>query len=198
VTARRSQRLYAAQPVRMRVGCDRACDLRVALSGRGSDLTAVTRSLARAGTVNLRLQRWDGRSPKAGRQRVRVLVRATAPAGHEVVPVSRSVLVVARPALPVPALGDVRAVRRGRSIVVTWHTASAARRVYFLVYAQHGRRLTSASFRDRKAIRLVRGRGRTRFRVRLHPQHPDRIRFVRIDASSIDGRGGHHIVVPVD
>jgi hypothetical protein len=196
-----SQRLFASSPLRVRVRCDRACDIYATVRGSHS---AVTASTSHAGRVALRLQRGE-RTRRVGhreiaqtrRGRLRIVVRAAAPNGHRIATASRTVRVRARPALPIPRPTAVRARRDGDSITVTWRTTRPARRTQFSVEPHRARR-GRPGVTDFLASEFVNGRGRTRFRVRLHPQHPQAIRWVTVTATSPDNqRSRHATVVPV-
>ncbi|HEX5621072.1 MAG TPA: hypothetical protein VFX51_21795 [Solirubrobacteraceae bacterium] len=190
-----AQRLYDSEPVHLRVHCDRACDVRAMLAASSSEPPAAeAHSLRRAGTLPLDLSRLE-RSVE--RRRIRIRVRAGAPNAREVVSLSRRVLVVRRPPLPVPPVVDVRAVRRGGSIVVTWRTAFAARRTYFAVLGQRTRKLEQDAITDLGSVGSAPGGGRTRFRVRLQPERPETVRWVGVYAFSFDRTRGHRAVVPV-
>jgi hypothetical protein len=194
----RRQRLYDSQPVRARVGCDRACDVRVTLSGSEGAGIAEAHSRSRAGAIAVKLLRVDDRPRRFTLDRRRVRVRATAPNGRDVVTATRTVLIRRRPPLPVPRLLDVGAVRRGGTIVVRWRTEFPARRVFFAVIGQRTRRLAPDTLTDRRAFAAKRGRGRTRFRARLRPERPARIRWIGVYASSVDSaRDRRRTVVPV-
>ena len=198
LTGRRTQHLFDSQSMRLGVACDRACDVRAVVSGRRTDTSPLTRSLSGAGAMRLSLSAYDTTSRPRPQRRLRVLVRASAPGGHAVTTASLRVLVVRRPPAPVPATLDVRAVRRGRSIVVSWHTASPARRVAYAVIGQRRRRLSVESIRDPGLIGYVEGRGRTRFTVRLRPERPSEVHWVAVHAISLDeGRGPPPVLVPV-
>jgi hypothetical protein len=197
VTMPRRQRLYDSQPVRARVGCDRACDVRVKLSAEDSEGVVEALSLGRGRTASVELRQSDDRTETPARRRRRVRVRATAPNGRDVTTATRTVVIVRRPPLPVPRLLDVRAVRRGDTIVVRWRTEFPARRTSFGVFGQRGRVLGPDTFEDFSAFGSARGRGRTQFRVRLRPNRPARIRWVTVFAYSFDGARGHRTVVRV-
>jgi hypothetical protein len=173
------QRLFPGQPLRAAVHCDRACDLRATLLGRSEDSGPEIRSVPRGGTVQLELSGWKGSRP-------RVHVRASAPGGRRFVAVSRRVSVVRRPPLPFPQLVDVRAVRRGRAIVVSWGTTLPGRRVFFSVLATRKRGPGLGLFDDLRAYGTLTGNGRTRFHLRLHPENAQRLRWVRVFAVSFD------------
>jgi hypothetical protein len=193
VRAAATQRVFASQAPVIDVRCAAACDVRAALGSRDAGPNTVTRTLAGGRVAQLQLA-----APALEihrRVRARVVVTATAPNGHHRVTVSRRILLVRRPAPPVPAPLGVRARRQGRAIVVTWHTAAPARRTFFYVV---GRRTRRATLGSTSASELVRGHGRTHFRVRLRTSEPEAIRWVSLAALSIDrDRAPKPVVVPV-
>jgi hypothetical protein len=197
VTARRRLHLFDSQSVHARVGCDRACDVRVTLARAGEEGIAEVHSLRRAGTIPVELRRFDDRPRRFARDRRRIRVRATAPNGRDVATITRTVVIRRRPSLPVPRPLELRAVRRGGTIVVRWRTGFPARRVVFAVIGQHTRRLVPDSLTDPGAFAAKRGRGRTRFRLRLRPERPARVRWIGFVAFSLDGARGHRAVVRV-
>jgi hypothetical protein len=95
-----------------------------------------------------------------------------------------------RPSLPVPKPLDVRVRRDGDDLVVTWHTASPARRTTFAVYASdRGDEVPLAFGR-------ARGRGRRSFSVRL--RDAARARRVMVVASGESDRRPRHVTVSGD
>jgi hypothetical protein len=172
----RTQRLFAAQPLRVTVGCDRACDVRA--SAASHDEVAATR--LRRGRIDLELSPATLSSRRAD-ERVRVKVRATAPNGRRVASATELVRISRRPPLPVPRPLDVRARHRGGAIVVAWRTATPARRTYFVVQPLNVHR------RDLGTLETVKGRGRSRFRVRVTLPRPEGIPRIVVAARSIDG-----------
>ncbi|HET8755895.1 MAG TPA: hypothetical protein VFM58_07790, partial [Solirubrobacteraceae bacterium] len=196
VTAPRRQRLYDSQPLRARVGCDRPCDLRVTLSQVGED-GAQARSLAVARTISVKLLHLDDAPRRAARRRWRVRVRATAPNGREIVTETRTVVILRRAPLPVPRILNLRAARRGGTIVVRWRTEFPARRAVLVVIGQRERGLVPDTFTQPPTFAVRRGRGRTRFRARLRSERPARIRWVGVYAYSLDAARGHRAAVRV-
>ncbi len=89
----------------------------------------------------------------------------------------------AAPPLTVPV--GARAVRRGRRIVVTWHTERPARRMAFLA---EGMPTRTRRFRDHTSggIETVAGRGRRRVRLVLRPDRPSAVRWVQLSAQGRD------------
>jgi hypothetical protein len=169
------QRLFATQPVRVQVSCGAACDVRTVMHHPDGFVTAAGRTLLRAGTTRIGLSR------EIEARRVRIVVHAGAPGGHRTAAATVRVRVMPRRSLPVPRPLGVHALRRGREIVVRWHTARPARRAFFLVEGRPRRRERSAEVVD-----FTRGGGRRRFSLRLEPRHPGRVRWVAVVAGSID------------
>jgi len=72
-------------------------------------------------------------------------------------------------------------------VIVTWNVTRPARRLQFFVEARRGRR---SSPRLADVSRVVEGRGRRRFRVRLKPgPNSGSIRFVAVTAARLDQPG---------
>jgi hypothetical protein len=152
------------QRLRVRVGCDRACDLRAyVVGGRGRARGMAIATLRGPGTTRLAIVPGSSRhlAPPAGRT-ARIVVHGYAPNGRRFA--SRSVPVELRrkPLRPLPRLLDVRAVRRGGGVDVTWQTARPATRIRFEIVGQLSRRGDDPFLEE-----SVLGRGRRRFRVRL-------------------------------
>jgi hypothetical protein len=153
--------------LRVRVGCDRACDLRAyVVGGRDRARGVAVGTLHDAGSTRLAIKpAFDEHLAPPARGRARVVVHGYAPNGRRFT--SRSVPVDLRrkPLRPLPRVVNVRAVKRGGAVVVTWQTATPASRVSFRVKGRLSRR-------DRFPIveESVPGRGRRRFRLRL-PLH---------------------------
>ena len=195
VRARATQRLFGAQRVRASASCDRACDVRALLLGDSFSARSSTRSLLRAGTARLSLGGPDSNLGPA-RGRLSLVVEAAAPGGQEFVTRTERVHVIRRPALRVPPPLGVTARRRGSAIVVSWHTASPARRASYVVAVRPSRANSGRFVRERFAF--TRGRGRTRFTVRLRPPRPDSLHWVTVQGQSIDdGRVTREVGVSV-
>jgi hypothetical protein len=181
------QRLFPSSPLRVVARCDRACDVHATVRGTGGDVSA---SRTNAGRLPLGLERGHRMVQNgdfiARDGRLRVILRATAPNGHTIATASRTIRVRARRALPIPRPTDVRARRDGDdAIIVTWRTATPARRTHFIVEPRRARR-GRPNFTDLLASKARFGRGRTRFRVQLRPDQPEAIRWVRLTAASPD------------
>jgi len=176
----RAQRLFFDEPLEVSASCDRPCDLRGRLPGRGALGTA---ALGRAGTVTLRL-RPDFRRTIARRdgRRARVAVHACSSGADALASARLDVRVRRRKPPRVPRVTNLRAVRLGREVRVSWRTPFPARRVDFAATArrERSRRRANAS---PVASESVPGRGRTRFAVRLRSRSA---RFVELTASPRD------------
>jgi hypothetical protein len=195
VSAPRVKRLGFGDPLRVRVHCDRACDIRGLVPrrpGDGRDIPHVpvrgpraagTDSLAGAGSAVVRLvPGFDSHVAPKNPRRVRVLVRACSRGGDRFTTASTTVNVLRSPVPPLVRLLDVTARRRGRRVVVRWRTDRPARRVRFAVVGQ-ARRGTRARPLQ---VRQRRGRGRTRFRVTLRGARGERVRWIRLFAVATD------------
>jgi hypothetical protein len=138
------------------VTCSVACDLRVQLSTGAS----TTVSLARGGTVRLRLG--DSEHPAAPRHggMVTITVASTAPGAHTV-RTDTLRLHLRRPAPPPePRIFGLTARRDGRGVLVRWSTDRSARGYSFQV-------LASTADGQASAIGERRGTTRTSYQVRL-------------------------------
>ena len=146
----------------VRAACDRPCDLRAyVLGGRGHARGMGTGSLARAGSTRLAIRPVGQHVATPSGRDARVVVHAYAKDGRTLVTRTVSVELRRKPVRPLPRLVDVRAVRQGRSVVVTWGTDRPARRIRFEVARQLSRRPVLPE------VESLLGRGRRRFTVRL-------------------------------
>jgi hypothetical protein len=160
-----------ANRLRVRVGCDRPCDLRAyVVGGRGRSRGMAVATLRRAGSMRLAIKpKEDRHLAPPSRGRAQVVVHGHAANGRRFVRRSVPVDLRRKPVRPLPRLIDVRAVRRGGGVVVTWRTDRPARRVQFeAVQRLSGRR--GVPFTPKYML----GRGRRSFRVRL-PGRPDSV-----------------------
>ena len=197
--APRRLRLDYGQPLRVRAVCDGPCDLRGTV--RGPPLKRPRTPLngrrvragggaaaARGGAVRLGLTPGSGLhvAPRAA-VRVKVIAHACAPGGRRSSRDSATVRVTRRPLVRLERPRRVRARRKGREVIVTWNVTRPARRLQFFVEARRGRR---SSPRLADVSRVVEGRGRRRFRVRLKPgPNSGSIRFVAVTAARLDQPG---------
>ena len=179
VNAPRSVRLRHQQPLRVRVHCDRACDIRAVAVADGVRRAVGMASLSRAGTARVRLHTGGFRhvAPRGGGV-VRVIASACSPNGPLSDTAETSVRALRRPVPPLVLPVDLRARRRGRKVVVTWRTERPARRSQFLVFGGRTRK-SAPSFGDYVTRR---GRGRTHFRVVLRGRRARGVRWVTVIA----------------
>jgi len=191
--AARFQRLFREQPLHVVAGCDRPCDIR--MSARGDQHTQPrTLTRLRAGDATVQVGPIEG--IRRGEPRmVRVTVRASSPGGGRITERTIRVRVARRASLPLQRPIDVTARRRGDEIVVRWRTAAPARRQYFLVAGE-------AKGSEREPVfpgtfAFVRGRGHTRFTVRLRPAARFRVPRVVVLASSDDTGRERYVQVKV-
>jgi hypothetical protein len=160
----RARTLGYGNRLQVRVGCDRACDLRAyVVGGSGRARGVAIGTLRHAGSTRLAIQpSFDEHLAPPARGRARVVVHGYAVNGRRFT--SRSVRVDLRrkPLRPLPQVLNVRAVRQEGTVVVTWETDRPAKRVSFRVRGRLSRR-------DRFPVveESVRGRGRRRFRLRI-------------------------------
>jgi hypothetical protein len=184
--------------LQVRVGCDRACDLRAyVVGGRDRARGVAIGTLREAGSTRLAIKPvFDDHLAPPSRGRARVVVHGYAPNGRRFT--SRSVPIDLRrkPLRPLPRVLNVRAVRRGGAVVITWQTATPARRVSFRVRGRLSRR-------DRFPVveESVEGRGRRRFRLRLPLREVRELGDITVIALSVvRDRPPHdrrNVVVPV-
>jgi len=163
VRAPRARTLGFGNALRLGIGCDRPCDLRAyVVDGRGRGRGVAVTTLPQAGTVRLAIKPSSDEhlAPPAG-GRSRIVVHGFAPNGRAFATRAVPIDLRRKPVRPLPRLVDVRAVRQGRSVVVTWGTDRPARRIRFEVARQLSRR------RVLPEVESLLGRGRRRFRVRL-------------------------------
>ena len=178
--APRTQHLYRSQNPRVTATCAQACDLRASVVAPRESAMTLVETLRAGRSARLLFESFEPA------EAVRVVARATAPGGRASTRATVRVRVIERPALPVPETLDVRVRRRGRTIAVSWRSASPARRTYYLV---EGRRRRGGNFdvTDLGTIRIRLGRGRTSFHARLRPRRPARVKWVAVTAYSLDG-----------
>ena len=166
--------------------CGRVCSATRAATDRAR------RSQLRAGTARLSL---GGPDDNLGPPRAAavVVLEAAAPGGQESSRRSERVHVIRRPALRAPPPLGVTARRRGSAIVFLAHGVAGAPGEL----RRRGPRLRADSGRYRpRAVRVTRGRGRTRFTLRLRPPRPDSLHWVTVQRQSIDdGRATREVGV---
>jgi hypothetical protein len=161
----RPKTLKYEQGMPVTVRCDGPCDLRAYVLDSGRARGVGTATLHRAGRTRLAIEPRLGEhlAPQPGGH-ARVLVRAWAPGGDGFSHVSQPAVLRRAPVRPLPRLLDVRAVRDGNSILVTWKTDRPFRTGSFSVKGR-------ATRHDRAGLvetyRVA--NGQTSYRVRLHP-----------------------------
>jgi hypothetical protein len=150
--------------VRVRVGCDRACDIRAyVVSGEGRARGLATATLRGAGVTRLTIRPpMDQHLVPPSGGRARLVVHGYAANGRR--PTRHSVrLELSRKRVrPLPRLLNVRAVRQGRSVLVTWQTDIPAPHVIFDASAPLSRR-----GENRFVSAEMDGGSRRRYRLRL-------------------------------
>jgi hypothetical protein len=164
IRAPRTRTLGYRNRLRVRVGCDRACDLRAyVVGGRGRARGVAVATLRRAGTTRVAIKPgFDDHLAPPSRGRARVVVHGYAPNGRRFARRSVPIDLRRKPLRPLPEILNAQAVRRGHTVVVTWQTARPARRVAFQV---RGR--LSRGDRFPVVVDSLRGRGRRSFRLQL-------------------------------
>jgi hypothetical protein len=182
VRAPRTMTLGYGNRLRVRVGCDRACDLRAYVVGARDRARGVAiGTLREAGSTRLAIKpSFDEHLAPPARGRARVVVHGYSANGRRFT--SRSVPVDLRrkPLRPLPQVLNVRAVKRGGAVVVTWQTAAPARRVSFRVRGRLSRRDRFPVVED-----SVRGRGRRSFRLRLSLREVRELGDIKVIAVSV-------------
>jgi hypothetical protein len=164
IRAPRATTLGYGNRLRVRVGCDRACDLRAyVVGGRDRARGVAIGTLPVAGTTRLAIKpMFDDHLAPPSRGRARVVVHGYGPNGRRFTTLSVPIDLRRKPLRPLPQVLNVRAVRQDGAVVVTWETDRPAKRVSFRVRGRLSRR-------DRFPVveESVRGRGRRTFRVRV-------------------------------
>jgi hypothetical protein len=189
--ASRLQRLFTDQPIRVAVRCAAACDVRAFIRQGATTVGAGAEASFPGGrrrTLGLRQSGFGSTVLPRRPGLVTVRARISAPGSAATRTIRLRVRLAHRRTLPVPPPLGARAVRRGRSILVSWHTAFPARQVRFVVVPT-----ARKAFSDLGAYAFVNGRGRTRFRVRLRPKRPDAVRRLVLSASDRENRHGRSV-----
>jgi hypothetical protein len=194
----RARTLGYGNRLRVRVGCDRACDLRAyVVGGRDRARGVAIETLREAGSTRLTIKpSFENHLAPPARRRARVVVHGYATNGRRFT--SRSVRVDLRrkPLRPLPQVLNVRAVKRAGAVVVTWQTATPARRVSFRVRGRLSRRDRFPVVED-----SVEGRGRRSFRLRLPLREVRELGDIKVIAVSVVRNRPPHdrrtVVVPV-
>jgi hypothetical protein len=182
IRAPRTRTLGYRNRLRVRVGCDRPCDLRAyVVGGRGRARGVAVGTLRRAGNTRLAIKPvFDEHLAPTSRGRARVVVHGYAPNARRFARRSVAIDLRRKPLRPLPEILNVQAVRRGGAVVVTWQTARPAKRVSFRVKGRLSRR-------DRFPVveESVEGRGRRRFRLRLSLREVRELGEVTVIALSV-------------
>lgn len=172
--------LHAAEPFRVRVRCERACDVRAVavartvpqpkwvLFGRRGGARQVldaSDTLPAGGETTLQLDPEEGSNAAGARgfPRTPIGVLACTPGGA----VAERLELPAPRALP-PVFLDIAGLtarRRGDVVRATWRTTRPARRIRFTAYL-----VLAGGVRERIAVGVA-GRGRTRFAATLRVPH---------------------------
>lgn len=173
--------LRAAEPLRVRVRCERGCDVRaVAVArllpqpwwspfgrrGGARQVLDASDALPAGGETTLRLDPGNGSNAAGARgfPRTPIVVLGCTP-GNAVA--ERIELPAPRALSPgrIPSITGLAARRRGDLVQATWRTTAPARRMHFTAY------LLLAGGAHKPIVARVAGRGRTRFAATLHVPH---------------------------
>jgi hypothetical protein len=193
-----SRRLRYGQALKVRVVCDRACDVHAAVpSGlhagdpRWRTLAEGGGAAPAGGEATLVLDPDSGTLVAPRRHGVPLTITACSPDGSAAT--TTSIVQPARqvPARPGPVPLDVHAHRAGGHIVVTWRIARPMHAITFSVFGD------GADIADTVQVRVP-GRLRTHFRVVLRPTRPAAIRKVEVFGFTNEPpAGGHRRTVKV-
>jgi len=154
--------LRPSDPLVLPVRCSAACDLTVTVPNRSPFV--VGHALARAGTVNVRIQPF-GRALAAARGTTAVLIRSSAPGSPTVASKTARLRLRRLPAPPIPRVVDVRTRRlSGGRLEVRWRATNSAENSVFAVEATRTR---SGQREDSPAFEGVLGRRAPTYRVVL-------------------------------
>jgi hypothetical protein len=180
--------LRPSQALVVPVRCSAACDLAVSVSGRGFP---VTRSLTRAGRLDVRIHPAGRPLVPAGGGDLRIVVRASAPGASKVARATKTVRLNRRPALPLPRLAGVRARRLdGGKVEVRWRTTGPARETVLVVEGKRTRRSES------DVLDAVLGTRRRSYRLVL--EYASRARWISVQIAPLVGRERHTVHVRLD
>jgi hypothetical protein len=202
--------LRAAEPLRVRVRCEHACDVRaVAVArtlpqpwwstfgrrGGARQVLDASDALPAGGKTTLRLDPENGSNAAGARgfPRTPIVVRACAPGNT----VAERIELPAPRALPpgripsIAGLAGLAARRRGDLVRATWRTTAPARRIRFTAY------LLLAGGVHKPIVARVAGQGRTHFAATLHVPHGRQATRVGLVMRSADLRLPDHVVVRV-
>lgn len=181
--------LFPTQPLRLVLRCPASCEVRASIPPRreSGDRSVAVGGRRGAGRVTLLLR--PSETPQLARRSgvLPVVLDAAAPGGARATHRTVRLAVRRRPLPPFRAPLDLAARRRGDDVVVTWRTDGPARRMTYVVATKRG---AEGSVRPDTVADVVKGRARTRFRVRLR-EVPAAHRHVVFSAGQVtreDGR----------
>ncbi|HKG03128.1 MAG TPA: hypothetical protein VKB03_08090 [Conexibacter sp.] len=173
--------LRATEPLRVRVRCERPCDVRAVATARtlpqpwwsvfgrrggARQVLDASDALHAGGETTLRLDPGNGSNAAGARgfPRTPIVVLGCTPGNA----VAERIELPAPRALPpgrIPSITGLAARRRGDLVQATWRTTAPARRMHFTAY------LLLAGGVHKPIVARVAGRGRTRFAATLHMPH---------------------------
>jgi hypothetical protein len=172
--------LRATDPLRVRVRCERACDVRAVATARtlpqpwwsygrrggARQVLDASDALPTGGETTLRLDPENGSNAAGARgfPRTPIVVLACTPGNA----VAERLELPAPRALPpgrIPSVTGLAARRRGDLVQATWRTTAPARRMHFTAY------LLLAGGVQKPIVARLAGHGRTRFAATLHVPH---------------------------
>jgi len=172
--------LRATEPLRVRVRCERACDVRAVATARtlpqpwwsygrrggARQVLDASDALPTGGETTLRLDPENGSNAAGARgfPRTPIVVLACTPGNA----VAERIELPAPRALPpgrIPSVTGLAARRRGDLVQATWRTTAPARRMHFTAY------LLLAGGVQKPIVARLAGHGRTRFAATLHVPH---------------------------
>lgn len=169
--------LRPAQSLVVPVRCSAACDVRVVV--RGKERADATGSLARAGTMRVRLSPIE-HGLRIRRDRVRLTVHVSAPAARTVQRRNVTLSVRRLPAPPLPRILDLRARRSGEDLLVRWRLDRPLIDAFLFVIGSRVGRVEDDD--DAIFVNARRIEGRT-YGARL--KRAGRVRHVRVYAVSL-------------
>ena len=198
--------LRATEPLRVRVRCERACDVRAvavartlpqpwwSLFGRRGGARQVldasdTLPAGRETTLRLDPENGSNAAGARGFPRTPIVVLACTPGNA----VAERLELPAPRALPpgrIPSIAGLAARQRGDVVRATWHTTAPARRIHFTAYLMLAGRV-------RWPVARVAGHGRTRFAATLHVPHGRQATRVGLVMRGANLRQPDQTVVPV-
>jgi hypothetical protein len=185
------------EPLRVRVRCDRACDVRITaiVKDRGKSRALGVASLPRRGSTVMALRPGYAHLVPRSSGPLRVIAHACRPNAARHAAATTTVRATRAPVPPLAVPLGVTATRTGpRRVLVRWRTAVPARAVQYAVFGHPRRRLRSFPVAETSR----RGRGRTSFRATLRSAKAARMRWVTVAAQSrADPRRQREVTVRV-